>query len=205
MNVDETILIAKKWEAGERGDTDRYAKDNDFIEKGFTKQGVYARFKDKEYVLTQLIDEMMSKEDVKEVLKTKFELLCQCAGFKQHFDNYARTRGVHTIPSFYFNFVGAIVGKLKPSLSSRSSVLPHHHFLSTPLLPCSKVDGQIQKFTGNDDIGNATDSMTMAIHAFSHFLLRYSLENLLFCDLQGMPDSKGVMCLIDPQAHTSQL
>ena len=60
-----------------------------------------------------------------------------------------------------------------------------------------------------------------AIHAFVHFSLVVLKESLLFCDLQGLDipttpcvipahhcpfkgtlDSKGVMCLIDPQGHT---
>ena len=76
------------------------------------------------------------------------------------------------------------------------------------------------KFTGNGDIGLASDHMTKAIHAFAHFSAVYTQNNLLICDLQGMHipnlpskiilmnsklvgalDKRGTMCLIDPQSH----
>jgi len=62
----------------------------------------------------------------------------------------------------------------------------------------------MKKFTGNDDIGDALDHMTKAIHAFAHFSVVYSQNNILLCDLQGAPDFNGKMCLIDPQAHTEE-
>ncbi|KAG6915402.1 hypothetical protein DXG01_011656 [Tephrocybe rancida] len=198
-----SIFIAANWEAGEQGKVKKL-KENGFIGKGFTKRGIYARFNNKEYVLTQPIDEAMSEGDTKDILTDEFKLLCQCAGFKKHFDNYARANGVIGIPEFYFNFPSAILGKLKPSLTSGSTIVLHKHFLATPLLPCGRFDSPIQKFTGNDDIGDASTPMTMAVHAFAHFSLCYSMENILFCDLQGASDEKGVMCLIDPQAHTSE-
>lgn len=71
-------------------------------------------------------------------------------------------------------------------------------------MPCGKVDGGIRKFTGNDDIGSApVDDLTKAVHAFAHFSLLYSQDHILFCDLQGALDLRGVMCLFDPQAHTN--
>jgi hypothetical protein len=92
-------------------------------------------------------------------------------------------------------------------------------------LPCGTVDPPVEKFTGNGSLGLAKDDITKAIHAFAHYSLVISENNLLFCDLQGMShdlynsynlrkfvsddsickgtlDSMGVMCLIDPQAHT---
>ena len=59
------------------------------------------------------------------------------------------------------------------------------YFLATPLLPCGVVDGAVRKFTGNGQIGDADDDITKAAHAFAHFSLLYSQNNLLFCDLQG--------------------
>ncbi|EDR15925.1 uncharacterized protein LACBIDRAFT_301407 [Laccaria bicolor S238N-H82] len=109
---------------------------------------------------------------------------------------------VQTIPSFYFNFKSSLFGKLQPSLSSGSRIVPHKYFLATKLLPCSKADGSIKKFTRNDEIGNAMDDLTKAIHAFAHFLLIYSHSHLLFCDLRGAYDFNGKMCLFNPQAHT---
>jgi hypothetical protein len=118
--------------------------------------------------------------------------------------------------AFYFNFKGAIFGRL---VSVSTSSLPHNHFIATCLLPCGKLDGKIKKFTSSDDIGDATDDITMAIHAYAHFSHLYSGGHIVMCDLQGMlyhtiqqaftyyccllllgiPDNKG---LIDPQAHT---
>jgi hypothetical protein len=89
---------------------------------------------------------------------------------------------------FYFNFKDSILGEIQNSPSSGSRIIPHRYFLATLLLPCGKVDGEIRKFTGNDDIGAAPiDDITKAVHAFAHFSLLYSLEHILFCDLQGAP------------------
>lgn len=106
-------------------------------------------------------------------------------------------------------------------------MVPKINFLATLLLPCGKVDEKVKKFTGSDDIGDAPDNMTKAIHAFAHWSLLYSQGHILFCDLQGTfiligneillgnvtktlfltgaLDFKGVMCLFDPQAHTCVL
>jgi hypothetical protein len=46
--------------------------------------------------------------------------------------------------------------------------------------------------------------MTQAVHAFVHFAWIYSHGQLLFCDMQGTRDRRGKMCLIDPQAHTTE-
>ena len=99
--------------------------------------------------------------------------------------------------------------------------LAHLDFLATRLLPCSLIDGGVQKFTGNDDCGAAparNDLLTMAIHAFAHFVVVYSKEAFLLCDLQGKTkqflfitasqhppgrfDKDRVMCLFDPQNHS---
>jgi hypothetical protein len=77
------------------------------------------------------------------------------------------------------------LGKLKPSASSNSLLLPHFYFIATRLLPCGRYDGGVKKFTGNDDIGDARDDTTQAVHAFAHFSLLYSGKHMLFCDLQG--------------------
>lgn len=117
-------------------------------------------------------------------------------------------------------------------MTSGSRVIPKKIFLATLLLPCGKLDAKIKKFTGSDDVGDAPDSMTKAIHAFAHWSLLYSRGHVLFCDLQGNHhhilllvlvllsssslerklklrlcltgacDLKGVMCLFDPQSHT---
>jgi hypothetical protein len=124
------------------------------------------------------------------------------------------------IAEFYFNFKKSIFGQVIPSPTSNSRPLPHLYFIATPLLPCGPVDPKVEKFTGNGDIGPASDHMTKAIHAFAHFSAVYTQKNLLICDLQGMHvpnsrsgvnlinfklvgalDMQGTMCLIDPQSH----
>ena len=83
---------------------------------------------------------------------------------------------------FYFNFQNSILGTM---LEDSFGSLPFRHFIATPLLPCSTIDAPIKKFTGNGELGEANDHMTWAIHAFAHFSVVYSHENIVFCDLQG--------------------
>ncbi|KAF8800443.1 hypothetical protein BYT27DRAFT_7117444 [Phlegmacium glaucopus] len=143
----------------------------------------------------------MSGEEVKKVLEAEYKLLCLCDAFKNAFDEVACSAGVTTIPKFYFNFEASIFGKIIPTPTSGSRALPHKYFLATPLLPCGPHDAKVQKFTGNGTIGTADDHLTKAIHAFAHFSLVYSSNDVLICDLQGAPDRKGKMCLIDLQCH----
>ena len=144
-------------------------------------------------------------EYVKRILEEEYKLLCQCHGFKAAFDEHAKRLNVVNIPSmsfkflyviskftysnlipeFYFNFPSSILGELITSPLSKSWRLPYHHFLATPLLPCGEADPKIKKFMGNDEIGKASDNLSQAIHAFTHFSVIYSQWNLLFCDLQG--------------------
>ena len=129
--------------------------------------------------------------------------LCQCDGFKAQFDEFSKAQDVLTIPceyeiytyssfnlplyaAFYFNFKGSIYGKIQASMTSGSRTIPKKNFLATLLLPCGKLDAKVKKFTGNDDIGDALDNMTKAIHAFAHWSLLYSRGHILFCDLQGI-------------------
>ncbi|KAF8625620.1 hypothetical protein AX17_006805 [Amanita inopinata Kibby_2008] len=163
-----------------------------------------ARFCGHEYVLTQPMDEAMMRAEVETVLREEYQLLCMCDGFKMQFDAHAEDSGVHTIPKFYFNFKDSIFGEMSGSVTeSEGRIVPHQHFLATRLLPCGKVDGNVRKFTGSDNIGDASDDITKAIHAFAHFSLLYSHGHILFCDLQGAYDLRGAMCLFDPQAHTN--
>ena len=67
----------------------------------------------------------------------------------------------------------SIFGQVIPSPTSNSRPLPHLYFIATPLLPCGPVDPKVEKFTGNGDIGPASDHMTKAIHAFAHFSAIY--------------------------------
>ncbi|KAJ7783957.1 hypothetical protein DFH07DRAFT_948945 [Mycena maculata] len=115
--------------------------------------------------------------------------------------SYAEDLNV-SIPRFQFNVEGAILGALEPCAEPGKDVLLHIHFLATRLLP-GPADLAIQKFTGNQDCGaDPTDSMTMAIHAFSHYVPIYTDNNLVLCDLQGMYDRRKVMTLVDPQSHS---
>ena len=187
-------------------------------------------------------DLTMTKESVKIVLEAEYKLLCLCDSFKAAFNKHAEDSGTTTIPSklaliystsrtvivteFYFNFKTSIFGEVIPSPISNSRPLPHLYFITTPLLPCGRIDPKIEKFTGNGDIGLASDHMTKAIHAFTHFSAVYTQNNLLICNLQGMHipnsctssgptggislinfklvgalDMQGTMCLTDPQSH----
>jgi hypothetical protein len=89
--------------------------------------------------------------------------------------------------AFYFNFRDSILGTIivDERVGNGHRHLLFHHFIATPLLPCGKFDVPFKKFTGNDSIGDAEDDMTTAIHAFAHFLVLYSSQELVFCDLQG--------------------
>jgi hypothetical protein len=93
---------------------------------------------------------------------------------------------------FYFNAVGSILGTLvldeQRSHNGLTCILPYDSFLATPLLPCSKVDRPIQKFTGNDSFGKSSNNLTMAIHAFTHFTLVYTRKSVIITDLQGTRD-----------------
>ncbi|KAJ7266486.1 hypothetical protein B0H12DRAFT_1010783, partial [Mycena haematopus] len=91
---------------------------------------------------------------------------------------------------FRFNVEGAILGvlePLEPGHISASLGLPFTDFIATRYLPCSPVDKAIHKFTGNENCGDppGSDTLTAAIHAFTHFTIAYTDENLVFCDLQG--------------------
>jgi len=113
----ESILIAKDWEMGEA--LSEHSTETGFVGKGYTKRGIYvsflircdlwdiykqgfnvqqARFRGREYVLTQPMDVTLRESEVEAVLRAEYRLLCQCDGFKQQFDAHAKKLGVHTIP-----------------------------------------------------------------------------------------------------------
>ncbi|KAG6835988.1 hypothetical protein H0H93_012470 [Arthromyces matolae] len=190
---EESIEIATDWMVGEAASKEKYR--TGYIGCGFTKRAIYARFRGKEFVLTQNSDEQTTPDEVKKNLSGEYEILALCDWFKQKFDEHAASRGVKTLPKFYFNYANSILGTLQ-ALSSGSCHLPFKDFIATPLLPCGPADPNVRKFTGNDNFGDASDDMTKAIHAFVHFSMLYSQESILFCDLQGTLDSNGVMCLL---------
>jgi hypothetical protein len=66
--------------------------------------------------------------------------------------------------------------------------LMYWDFIATRLLPCGPIDAPIEKFTGNDDVGPAPgpkEHLTVALHAFTHYVVVWSRGNFLLCDLQG--------------------
>ncbi|KAF5319799.1 hypothetical protein D9611_012893 [Ephemerocybe angulata] len=178
------------------------AKNEGYLGRGSSKIAFYGRIEGQEYAITQPLDPHLDEYEVQKILQAEAELLCECDGFKWHFDDHAKNEDV-TLPPFYFNQKGAMMGTI---IQVPGSVLPlaHTHFLATPLLPEGEHLSKIRKFTGNDIFGvpDVADYLTQAIQAFAHFSHEFSCGKLIFCDLQGIPDSDGVMCLIDPQVHT---
>ncbi|KAG6873815.1 hypothetical protein C0992_008400, partial [Termitomyces sp. T32_za158] len=164
---EEIIEVATDWIAGETA-----AKKNQsyghtgYIGCGATKRAIYARFDDREFVLTQNFDEQTTRDEVKKNLAGEYELLALCHWFKGKFDEHAASQGLKTIPKFYFNYQDSILGTLQPSRTSGSTHVPFCDFIATPLLPCGPVDPKVHKYTGNDNSGEASDDMTKAIHAF---------------------------------------
>ncbi|KAF8805081.1 hypothetical protein BYT27DRAFT_7258664 [Phlegmacium glaucopus] len=197
----ETIAIAEHWLEGEKLSKEKKHYKTGFIGRGFTKQGIYARYNNKEYVVTQPFNDNMSFLAVQEVLIAEFKLLVQCDGIKQKFDEFIQDAGVEGVPQFCFNFKDSFYGEIEPLSASGCHTIPYLGFLTIPLLPCGRFDDPIQKFTGSNNLGPANDNLTQAIHAFVHFAWAYSQEQLLFCDMQGIHDQKNIMCLIDPRAH----
>ncbi|KAF8238077.1 hypothetical protein L208DRAFT_1375366 [Tricholoma matsutake] len=171
----EVIAIAEDWLKGEEmwEKKEQHYKTG-FISQGFTKCGIYARYNNKEYVITQPFDEYMSLSDVRAVLMTELKLLAQCDGIKEKFDEFIKEDDVKGVPAFYFNFKDAFFGEIEPLSASGRRSLPHIGFLATPLLLCGCFDDPVKKFTGSDNLGPAKDSMTQAVHAFVHFGWIYS-------------------------------
>ena len=67
--------------------------------------------------------------------------------------------------------------------------LLYFDFIATRLLPCGPIDAPIDKFTGNDDVSpppGHKEDLTVALHAFTHYIVIFFCRNLLLCDLQGM-------------------
>ncbi|KAF8341800.1 kinase-like domain-containing protein, partial [Amanita rubescens] len=202
-DLEEGIEVADDWLEGKEAiRTGLPHEATGYVGEGFSKYGIYARFQGKEYVMGQLIDDTLTAGEALGLLEAEYKILCQRDGFKARFDDHAQLTGV-SVPSFYFNFKGSILGELIVKRRSEPRNIAHVHFIATPLLPCGKADSKVQKFTGNNEAGPATDDITKAIHAFAHFSLVYSHEHLVFCDLQGNLTNNLFMCLIDPQAHTN--
>jgi len=104
---------------------------------------------------------------------------------------------------FRFNLTGAILGHfvdesaITECPASAPCGLPYWDFIATRLLPCGPIDGPIEKFTGNDDVGpgpGPKEHLTVALHAFTHYVAVWSRGNFLLCDLQGLFIIFSIMC-----------
>ncbi|KAJ6579248.1 hypothetical protein DFH09DRAFT_1447600 [Mycena vulgaris] len=206
----ETILVASDWKAGlalknNLSHTNKNADEiaeaihkTGFIGQGSSKNVVYARVGNEEYALGQSQDLDLSASDNALMLRAELRniLLGDGSGQVQFY--------------FRFNVGGAILGVLEPLEAGHISAslgLPFLDFIATRYLPCSPSEQGLQKFTGNADCGSPpkeSESLTAAIHSFTHFTVIYTQASLVFCDLQGMCNRDGVMMLIDPQSHSSQ-
>ncbi|KAF7971587.1 hypothetical protein HWV62_20754 [Athelia sp. TMB] len=198
----EVVMVAEDWKDGSKMD-DHY--DTGYIGEGSTKRGIYCRIGGREMVLTQLVEGGGHTEgQVWAILTAEYKLLCLGHYLKARYDDWVKECKVSSlkIPTFAFNFTDSVLGTIKFE-PSQKRVLPFTHFIATPLLPCGKFDSGIVKYTGNDQMGEATDDITKAIHAFTHFTHIYTRRSIVLCDLQGLRDLKGCIQLIDPQAHSA--
>lgn len=205
----ETILVATDWKSGLSGKTPAEIYKTGFIGQGTSKNVVYARFGNEEYALGQSRDEDLSAADHAQMLQAEVRNMRVGEFVRKEFFTIALEDELFLL-DFRFNIDGAILGVLEPlevGHISASLGLPFADFLATRYLPCGAADKPIQKFTGNEDCGSPpdpNDALTFAIHAFTHFTMMYTKNNLVFCDLQGMYDREGNMVLIDPQSHSSE-
>ncbi|KAF8550906.1 hypothetical protein OG21DRAFT_1487409 [Imleria badia] len=112
--AEEEIEIAGDWQVGQRANKDgKPFWNTGYIGEGYTKTAIYARFKGKDYVLTQLTqkgpeDHHYSEDENEAHLKVEYERLCQGDGIKVHFDKHAKdckanTPGTVTIPPLFMN------------------------------------------------------------------------------------------------------
>jgi hypothetical protein len=96
---------------------------------------------------------------------------------------------------FCFNLANDILGRFVDD--TRITDLPadppcgllYWDFIATRLLPCGPIDGTIEKFTGNDNVGPSPglkEHLTITLHAFTHYVTVFSRGNFLLCDLQGI-------------------
>ena len=163
-------------------------------------------------MLGQLYDGQSSIENAS-ILEAEFENLVQGEAFRSSFEDLAQEYGTslpstlpvakayknirlnfYSLAEFRFNLAHAILGFFVDDESITEPTdppcgLPYFDFIATRLLPCGVIDAPIEKFTGNDDVGpppGHKEELTVALHAFTHFIVIFSRGNLLLCDLQGM-------------------
>ncbi|KAJ7910707.1 kinase-like domain-containing protein, partial [Mycena leptocephala] len=212
----EKILVGSDWKAGlsiknskTTQNTMQEVYKTSFVGQGSAKNDVYARIGNEEYALGQSQDIALPTTENARMLRAELTNMYIGEVIRKEFLQCASDCDVN-IPDFRFNLEGAILGVLEPLEAGHISAslgLPFQDFIATRYLPCSPVDKAIQKFTGNADCGNPPDhgdSLTAAIHAFTHFTLLYTGNGLVFCDLQGLFNREGIMMLIDPQSHSAE-
>lgn len=166
------------------------------------------RLGDEEYAITvpKLVE---SETHAQNMLTCELVLLLQCHEIKQAWDKYIQERGIDNIPGvyhctatslqrinmteteFYFNYPGAFIGKIHRSTDNTErerGELRYLHFLATKLLPSNFRDGEVVKFSGNNQLGkpDPKNKMELVIHAFTHFSHEYTGHSLILCDLQGV-------------------
>ena len=169
---------------------------------------VQACFDGQEYALGQLYGDQLATEN-RHMLRAEFENLIQGESFRKGFEDLGLEYSVSPpgslwsiitetilmlLPEFHFNLAHAILGRFTEESTNVTSIakppsgLPFFDFMATHLLPCGPVDAPIKKFTGNDDVGPAPgpkETMTITLHAFTHYIGIFSHGNLILCDLQG--------------------
>ncbi|KAJ7745177.1 hypothetical protein B0H14DRAFT_3514606 [Mycena olivaceomarginata] len=148
-----------------------------------------ARIGNEEYALSQSQDLALAQSENADMLRE--ELINMYLGEAIHKEFFTTALECEVnVPDFRFNVDGAILGILEPLEPGHISAalgLPFKDFIATHYLLCSPVD---------------KDALTAAIHAFTHFTIKYTGNALVFCDLQGLVSRKGIMMLIDPQSHS---
>ncbi|KAJ7207274.1 hypothetical protein GGX14DRAFT_396679 [Mycena pura] len=212
----EKVLVGSDWKAGlsiknskTTQNTVQEVYKTSFVGQGSAKNVIYARIGNEEYALGQSQDITLPTAENARMLRAELTNMYIGEVIRKEFFQCASDCDVN-VPDFRFNVEGAILGVLEPLEAGHISAslgLPSnfHDFIATRYLPCSPVDKAVQKFTGNADCGNPPDhgdSLTAAIHAFTHFTLLYTGNGLVFCDLQGLFNREGIMMLIDPQSHS---
>ncbi|KAG6884664.1 hypothetical protein C0992_005936 [Termitomyces sp. T32_za158] len=190
----EVIQIPQNWIDGhKKAKTRQDFNGSGYIGSGSVKQVIYARFDGQEYALGQGLPGFDDVENQK-MLQAEFANLVYGEAFRDTFEDMGITTGT-VIPCFQFNLQNAILGTfiLDDDAQAPPAGLLYHDFIATLLLPTSPIDAPVKKFTGNHDTGRAPapeDPMTMALHAFTHYMIIISQSQLVLCDLQEIDKDK---------------
>ncbi|KAJ7217253.1 hypothetical protein GGX14DRAFT_391058 [Mycena pura] len=197
----ETISIAADWADGmEKAKQGLPFHQMGYIGSGSAKQVVYARAHigdaDDEYALGQSSDPGYLDHDHYLMLAQELRNLHFGEAMRKEFEELARDAQT------------PLSGKLMMTLQRSASIWKEpfsaacsYWTPTTPWWTSSAIDKPIQKFTGNNDCGNApNDAMTTQLHSFSHFIGVYTGGDAML----WIYDRKKVMVLIDPQMHTGE-